>query len=83
MKNDGQNSIYQGCLNEILVNIKVVQMTAKKFPETQLGKITTHPRFVRYLGSCVNNAIHEEIFIVSDFFVGASLDVRMNQKVFF
>ena len=54
-------------------------MKPKKFPETQIGKITAHPRFLRYLGSCVNPATHEEICIVSDFFVGASLEVIINR----
>ena len=67
----------QGCLqNDILVNVAIVKVTtSKKFPESQLGKITSHPRFLRYLGTCLNPISLSEINIVSDFFVGASVGV--------
>ena len=43
-------------------------------PESQLGKITAHPRFLRFLGTCINSSSHE-VFILSDYVAGVSLEV--------
>ena len=72
------SKIHQGCFGETLVNVKIVKMTktSKKFPESHLGKLIAHPRFLRYLGTCLNPISLDEINIVSDFYVGATMEVR-------
>ena len=79
IRQSGDSKIHQGCFGETLVNVKIVKMTktSKKFPESHLGKLIGHPRFLRYLGTCLNPISLDEINIVSDFYVGATMEVRM------
>ena len=58
--------------------------TVNKLPfyfqdESHLGKITAHPRFLRFLGTCIDSSSNE-VFILSDYVAGISLEVSKTKS---
>ena len=47
--------------------------------ESHLGKITAHPRFLRFLGTCIDSSSNE-VFILSDYVAGISLEVSKTKS---
>ena len=74
----------KGYLDTIAISIYIISLSESSYAtvkreimakDKDLGKLTLHPRYIRYLGTCFNPS-KLEAYVITDFVAGCTIQVR-------